>query len=189
MSNDAVFGIFSSSQFWLATPVLAALIKFAWEGASFLIALARRGLMARTGIYQIDLGSCLKDFPVPCTFGCLITRYGTDPYIRYMASERERDDGRLQNRVIVPLAVTLGQGTIELRLPVHRRIGTQFKCFAEIRSRDKLAKLTEALSRCDNIHDITKSSLQGKGRAYFLLSDFGVVETVEGFKNNIWLPV
>jgi|GEM_PF-3671970 len=55
---------------------------------------------------------------------CLVVRFGTDEYLRDMASDQERYEGRLRNRVI---AVEPGSEVVSL--PLHKRLGTQFKLY------------------------------------------------------------
>ncbi len=95
---------------------------------------------------------------------CLIVRYGTDLYFEKLASDQERYEGRLQNRILQNWVVerwaydnndrlTLLKGLRYLwyrlrgrrvidasaesiqtlfHLPIHERLGTQFKFFFEI---------------------------------------------------------
>lgn len=122
-------------------------------------------LSRRITRYGIDVG------PWPLDVGsvdnvklrCLLIRYGTDPYVERMASERDKYEGRLRNRVlhnrisIEPrrrsallrwaihwwrcrlLAYTpVKSGSTNIQgnflLPVHQRLGTQFKLFFQIRA-------------------------------------------------------
>jgi len=122
---------------------------------------------------------------------CLIIRYGTDRYIERLASDRDRQDGRLQNRVIdVPIEVNDdGSTTFRLRVPVHKRLGTQFKCFADVQDASKIDEVMVFLSNCENVVSPDRSSSPlHPHRIFFLLRAFDVVESVDGHSNNMCLP-
>jgi hypothetical protein len=131
-------------------------------------------------------------------FKCLIIRYGTDQYIQKMASEIDRQNGQLQNRIIDVRASSKSKdgGTeFTLALPVHSRMGTQFKCFAEVSNkvekaqRANLLKCTESFLASSNIAtDISMSSSEHEHRVFFLLNRFAAVTTVDGFQNNHCFP-
>lgn len=81
----------------------------------------------------VPLGGIDEDLAkLSCTSAslhCLVVRYGNDTYLRDMASDQEKYEGRLRNRVInVP---RLGSDT-KLLLPVHNRLGTQFKMYLSL---------------------------------------------------------
>lgn len=103
---------------------------------------------------------------------CLLVRYGTDLYFEKLASDQEKYEGRLQNRVLknrtairwkfdVKDRITLLKGlkyswrrvcgwniveedaewlTPVFKLPVHSRLGTQFKFFLEVAERGPRSK-------------------------------------------------
>lgn len=122
---------------------------------------------------------------------CLIIRYGTDPYVERLASDRERQDGRLQNRVIrLPIREHQdGSTTFRLRIPVHRRLGTQFKCFVDVGDPSKVQEVLAFLSKCPSISSPgCSSSPLHPQRIYFLLSTFDVVQSIDGHDNNMCFP-
>jgi hypothetical protein len=174
----------------LNTAILTIVISTVWTIVTNLFNRLRFWGMRRVRDYVVPLGPYHEDFAALVEFRCLIVRFGTDSYIRDMASEREKYDGRLQNRAI-RIGVRRhkdGQAEFELRLPVHRRLGTQFKCFAQVRNPDHVVKLIATLQGCDRIHDVSRSSSQFRERVYFLLKDFTAVETVDGLRNNMCFP-
>jgi len=174
----------------LNSSILTVVIRVAWAVASDILARVRQFRMRKAQTYTIPLGPYHPEFEGQVEFYCLLIRYGTDSYIRFMASDTEKYDGRLQNRVI-PISVSR-QGEagaqFEIRLPVHRRIGTQFKCFAEAKDPSKIPWLEGVLAQCDRVHDVSRSSSQFRNRLYFLLSDFGTTETVDEITNNMCFP-
>ena len=64
---------------------------------------------------------------------CLLVRYGTDLYFEKLASDQERYEGRLQNRLLHN-RVKSEEGWLQslFHLPIHSRLGTQFKFFLEV---------------------------------------------------------
>jgi len=111
---------------------------------------------------------------------CLLVRYGTDLYFEKLASDQEKYEGRLQNRVLRNRSIirwrfdrrdrfSLFKGlryawfrlrrwnvveedaewlTPVFKLPVHSRLGTQFKFFLEVvergpRSKGVMMKVTD----------------------------------------------
>jgi hypothetical protein len=131
-------------------------------------------------------------------FQCLVIRYGTDQYIEKMASDIDRQNGQLQNKVIdIKTKTDPGSKETEfsLALPVHSRLGTQFKCFADIdetlsrEDKDSLLNQLKAfLESTKIVSDVSISSSEHQHRVYFLLNRFGSVTTVDGFLNNHCFP-
>lgn len=174
----------------LNTAILTVVIRAVWTIATGLIDRIRFWGMRRVRDYAIPLGPYHEDFVGVVKFHCLVVRFGTDSYVRDMASDREKHDGRLQNRAI-PIGVRRhkqGQAEFELRLPIHRRLGTQFKCFAQVRDPGQVENLVATLQGCDRVYDVSRSSSQFRERVYFLLKDFTAVDTVDGIRNNMCFP-
>lgn len=122
---------------------------------------------------------------------CLIVRYGTDLYIEHLASDQERHDGRLQNRILkVPITLHPdGSTSFRLRIPVHRRLGTQFKCFVDVRDNSRTSDVLEFLSDCQSVVSADRSSSPlHPDRIYFLLRTFPTVKAIDGFENNMCFP-
>jgi hypothetical protein len=122
---------------------------------------------------------------------CLIIRYGTDLYVERMACDREKQDGRLQNRVLDIQIATHDDGSTSFRLsiPVHKRLGTQFKCFVDVKDGSKTSEVLEFLSGCPSIAspELSSSPLH-PNRLYFFLRDFHIVESIDKHKNNMCFP-
>lgn len=125
---------------------------------------------------------------------CLLVRYGTDQYIEHMASDAERYAGRLRNEIIdieVVKDATTSVVHFVLKLPVHQRMGTQFKCYVDVLDRSRHQAAIDFLNSSEYITDVTPSAgPSGEGRLYFLLQVAGctVVQTVDGFENNMCFP-
>ncbi len=119
----------------------------------------------------------------------LVVRYGTDDYLRGTASEADRQVGRTRYEVInMKLALSnVGEVTLSWSLPVHRRLGTQFRCYIDLREGGVGGDvLTGMLSHYDEIEILP--SEPNPQRAYFLLKRFRSITSAEGVKQNIVLP-
>ena len=180
----------------LSTGVLTAVAAFcgrmAWALASWVLRHIKQILSRTPKSHAVGLTKTKLPFePSVIRPKCLIIRYGTDPYIEKMASDSERYDGRLLNKIIeIPFSQNAdGSTNFTLKIPVHRRLGTQFKCFFEVTDEKKVPEVKEFLSACDTIlqPDISTSPFHNR-RIFFLLRDFAIVESVEGLKNNMCYP-
>jgi hypothetical protein len=123
-------------------------------------------------------------------FSCLHVRYGTDQYLSTLASDQEKFEGRLKNNVL-PIKLRFdnqGNALFSLSLPLHKRIGTQFKCFVTVAREEALASVQQFLADCDRIKDISVSKSIRSNRIYFLLDRFDEVKTVDGHTNNMVYP-
>ena len=123
-------------------------------------------------------------------FYCLIVRYGTDQYVSTLASDQEKYEGRLKNekREISINFDSSGNTILTLVLPVHKRMGTQFKCFVEAKNEELVEPAVKFLQDCDRIRDVSVSKSIHTNRIYFLIDSFGEATTIEGFKNNMIFP-
>src|SRR5262249_34917808 len=124
-------------------------------------------------------------------FFCLLVRYGTDQYIANLASDQEKHEGRLRNKVI-PMNISFddsGNACLHLDLPVHKRLGSQFKCFVDARSEQGLDSVRDILKSCGD--SIKVESLSGPSkkvksrRIYFLLDRFYETRTIDQLENNM----
>lgn len=180
----------SIKELLLNSAILAIVFRTVWGVFSEVTNHIRHIFSKRILSYEIDLGQYHPEFNGVIDFYCLLIRYGTDSYLQGLASERDKFDGRLQNKII-PIKVEesdSGNARFILSLPIHQRMGTQFKCFAEVRSSKDLEVASKALNACERIYDISKSSSQFKNRVYFLLKDFGTSKSVDGIENNVCYP-
>lgn len=123
-------------------------------------------------------------------FYVLAARFGTEEYLEKFASDEERAEGRWR-LAITKMPVRFdgkGDAFLVLKIPVHKFLGTQFKCFVAVRSGGEEAKLEQRLQhweallpRCKNIVDtaeppepnpIGRGGPQVHNRLYFLLNTF-----------------
>jgi hypothetical protein len=124
-------------------------------------------------------------------FHCLIVRYGTDDYLRHIASDQDRYEGRLQLKIrkINIDFDNSDRAIFSLKLPIHKRLGTQFKCFVVARSVDRVPAVISILKGCEHVSDVRKSASYFEVRIYFLVNHFTVVETITpNLKNNYIFP-
>jgi hypothetical protein len=165
----------------LAATLLTGLVKIVWELVGQALRWGRFHLNARVRVRKIDLGP-FDAIPARTRLRCLIVRYGTDPYIERLASDQEKFEGRLQNREIACSTSRTNDGRMigVVPLPVHRRLGTQFKCFFECETEDA----AKALLELPWLVEPSYSKFERLPRVWFLLEGYGPVETVDGFRNN-----
>lgn len=166
--------------------------RVSWSGAAVVLGWLHSWRLRTTQRHTVALARRQLPFDPrifkPC---CLIVRYGTDSYIEHLASDRERHDGRLQNRAIDVHVETHSDGSssFRLRIPVHKRLGTQFKCFVDVEDVSRTTDVLEFLEGCYSIVSAEHSSSPlHPHRLYFLLRDFDVVESIDGHKNNMCFP-
>jgi hypothetical protein len=174
------------------TSVLAFVCKLSWTAASECVRRLYAWSLRKPQQHRIVVAKTTVPFQkdVAEVF-CLIVRYGSDQYIEHMASDREKYDGRLLNEVVKVVVDRSVDGSVafSVDLPVHKRLGTQFKCYVDVHPDGPKDAVLEFLSSHDEISDVSASSgLKGGERIYFLLKKFATVTTVEGFKNNMCFP-
>ena len=120
----------------------------------------------------------------------LVIRYGSEDYLRAMAGEADRHAGRTRYDVInMKLALSpIGEVTLSWRLPIHRRLGTQFRCYIDVREGGTGGDvLTGMLSHYDEIA-VLATEVPNPARLYFLLKRFRVITGADGLKQNFALP-
>jgi hypothetical protein len=120
----------------------------------------------------------------------MVVRYGTDDYLRALAGEADRYIGRpryASSNMQLSLSSS-GEAILRWKLPVHRRLGTQFRCYIVTRQGgDGLSVLADILKHYDEI-EVLKSDLPERRHIYFLLAHFQIVTTAEGLRNNYTAP-
>jgi hypothetical protein len=136
-------------------------------------------------------------------FYVIAARFGTEEYLEKFASDEERAEGRWRLGVSkMPLRFDAnGEAFLLLKIPVHKYLGTQFKCFVAVRSDGDETKLEQRmqhwealLPRCKNVVDkaeppepdpIGRGGPQVHNRLYFLLSSFSTC--VVGTRRNYFI--
>jgi len=120
----------------------------------------------------------------------LVVRYGTDDYVRSLAGEADRHIGRPRHasRGMRLRLSASGEAILRWTLPVHRRMGMQFRCYVLTRKGGGgLAVLADILRHYDEI-EVLQPDLPERRRVYFLLKHFQGVTTAEGSRNNYVAP-
>ncbi|WP_264716265.1 hypothetical protein [Limobrevibacterium gyesilva] len=182
--------------FIMSVMLVTGLVWAVWNGLRLIGALAadmlevqsttQRIVIAR-GLTRHDYEQVRKGIRA---WHLLLVRYGNDDYLRSMAGEADRQVGR-PRYTIVPMRLALsptGEVTLKWSLPVHRRLGTQFRCYIEIRPGGSgPAVLTGMLKHYDEI-EVLDPEVESPTRAYFLLKRFRVVTTAEGVRQNFVSP-
>jgi hypothetical protein len=137
-------------------------------------------------------------------FYVIAARFGTEEYLEKFASDEERAEGRWR-LAITKMPVRFdgkGDAFLVLKIPVHKFLGTQFKCFVAVRSDGDEGKLEQRmrnwealLPRCKNIVEkaeppepetIGRGGPQVRNRLYFLLDTFSTC-AVGARRNNFIL--
>ncbi len=175
----------------IITSVVSFIGKLAWTAATELVWWIYRRSLRQPQKHKVVVANTTIPFEKGvATVKCLVVRYGTDQYIEHMASDREKHDGRLQNMVLPVHVNRNGQSvSFEVDLPVHKRLGTQFKCFVDVPMGGPAAEIKEFLASLPEIHEVSdSSSLDGGNRIFFLIKRFASVTTVDGFSNNMCFP-
>jgi hypothetical protein len=179
------------SQVMFGTAVVATVINVTWFVISnclrSLVRLSRRAVIPHHVVLgQVPREKFDKTLKPISRFYCLLVRYGTDSYIEKLASNEERQEGRLRLK-LVPVDVQFdetGNVFFLLKLPIHKRLGTQFKCFAAVEKMDEVKKVIGILEACKHVSDVKQSDSQYKNRIYFLLDHFAIVDSIDNIKNN-----
>ena len=137
--------------------------------------------LARCTVVILDSAGCIPDATGTgegdYRLFCLLVRHGRDEYLEKMASDQERYEGRLLNRVI-RITDLSAAGLATFELPVHRRLGTQFKLFIEGRDGDTVDRLVGAPCFFDGDRDGNK--------IWFLHQGFPIVDTLDDHRNNYY---
>src|SRR5262245_5493065 len=184
----------------VGTSLLTAIVNLTW----LLMRSIRRRLRGRTNTFRVrlvpraageatinranwhELSSSIHGFYV------IAARFGTEEYLEKFASDEERAEGRWRLAITkLPVRFDVkGNAFLVLKIPVHKLLGTQFKCFVAVRSDGDEEKLEQRmqnwealLPRCKNIVEkaeppepdpIGRGGPQVHNRLYFLLDTFSV---------------
>lgn len=161
----------------LLAPFIAFLIPIMWALAKIPIAYIHELIMRKQSLIKIDLRLDTELAKLEnVRFFCLIIRYGTDSYIKDMASNNEKYDGRLRNTVIEG---SLENGQLIYRIPLHKRIGTQFKCFLETPTKEAVDQIMKNRDIYKNISDLSFSCSNNRNRIFFILKGHGTTKSVD----------
>lgn len=192
---DTLAARIGTLELYLDATLLVALAGIVWTVASRVTQEIYFKLALRTRKFEFLLTA---DEGVPEnieSLNLLFIRYGNDTYLTNLASDQEKYHGRLRNKVIKVLdRPPESAQPIRVNINVHRRLGTQFKFFIEVRGDPQAA--IDYLTKHDTISDISSRERPAirlgevpRHRIFFLVDRLDVVETVDGFKNNFIFPV
>jgi len=120
----------------------------------------------------------------------MVVRYGTEEYLRLLAGEADRNIGRPRHSssgMKISLSAS-GEAILSWSLPIHRRLGTQFRCYILTRKGGAgFSVLADILKHYDEI-EVLQPDLPERKRIYFLLSHFPEIASAEGVRNNYIAP-
>jgi hypothetical protein len=106
-----------------------------------------------------------------------------------VASDREPFQGRQQLKVL-PTTMAFDaddRAIFTLKLPIHKSLGTQFKCFAEARSVAQVPAVIAALEECEQARCVKQSDSYKPTRVYFLLDRFVAIDTINAEAQNNYI--
>jgi hypothetical protein len=185
------------SKILFGSAVITTVINVTWFVISSCLNFIARRMHLRVKSHQFVLGEGITRAKYEAliqnisAFHCLLIRYGTDDYIIQMASDRERYEGRQRLKVLPISAASDADDRVifTLKLPVHKSLGTQFKCFAEARSVEQVPAVIASLQKCEHASEVKQSDSYKRTRVYFLLDQFIAIDTINaGVKNNYIFP-
>ena len=179
---DVTVASFLAMMVWFSLKFLGQFITDALE-----IQTTRHRLVIARGLTRHDFDQVRKAIR---GWKLLLVRFGSDEYLRGSAGEADRNVGRpryTSSSMKLSLSPT-GEVLLSWGLPVHRRLGTQFRCFIDTRKGDMgPSVLTGMLKHYDEI-DVIESEVVEPTRVYFTLRRFPVVTTSEGIRQNLVRP-
>lgn len=168
-------------------PLMAFLIPIMWELAKIPIFYIKELKMKTLSILKVDLKLNTELTKLEnIKFKCLLVRYWTDNYIKDMASDSEKYDGRLRNNLIDWVILN---NQLNYKIPLHNRIWTQFKCFLETKTKEEAEQIMKDKDKYETIYDLSLASDLSKNRIFFLLKNYWTTETIDWFKNNMIFPI
>jgi hypothetical protein len=183
----------------VVTAALTFVAGLAWAGLQLMVRWVRFHVSSplvrcSIGMKAIDdaLRQCGPGKNYRFDLYCLVVRFGTDDYIERIASDQERYEGRLQNHVIhIDEFETQGEArAARFNLPVHRRLGTQFKLFIKAQSPAEAVELAKL--PCFHLPGADGEPARGNDadgdKIWFFHPDFPTVRTVEKLANNMFYP-
>jgi hypothetical protein len=168
--------------------MMTVVVRLLWSSTSSLILRVREVLDSPVRLCTIALAGW-DDVPGAVQWKCLVVRFGTDAYLMHLASEQERFEGRLRNKVVpvetrnVPLLLGIERHVIgTFKLPVHRRLGTQFKLFFEVPTE----RIAERIAKSSAFLETSIDKSTRPIRVWVVARQFGHTKSVEGYTNNFW---
>ena len=181
--------VLGSLDFWLNSAFLIAMTRVLWT-------VVQRA--TEWAIFAASIRTKLATFTIPAQASrpeeikackIIFVRYGNDQYLKELASDQEKNHGRLRNKVYPVDVIEQADGSvlIQFKIRIHVRLGTQFKLFVDVEG--DIAPVVAYLESHDNVSEVSPSLRPDKTRVFFLVNDFPVTTTVEGFENNIIWPV
>jgi hypothetical protein len=117
-----------------------------------------------------------------------IVKFGTDEYLSTLASELEKFDRRLRNK-IRPATWDNENLSLLTMVPLHKFLGTQFKFFLTAPSFAEAEQIVSTLKECPNVSDCDISMDSTGFNVYFLSTQFATTTTIDKFKNNFLSPI
>lgn len=177
--------------FSIQTLVLTLVVRVGWFLGNLLIEWIILRASQRVTKHQFEFGN-YSDYPTSnLTIQHLLVRFGKDEYLRDLASDRERITGRLQLKTRKASIVKNADGSARIKttIPIHKRLGTQFKFFVDVHDPARTEEVCEYIRGLPNVVEASISDSALKNRIYLLLDTFDTAQTVDGPVNNFLYPL
>jgi hypothetical protein len=170
---------------WVVWTILRSLLAMAADLVE--VGSARQRIVVARGLTAHDVEQIRRGIRA---WRVLVIRHGSDDYLGRMAGEADRQAGRARHDVIgMRLSHTSGgEVVLSFRLPVHRRLGTQFLCFAEPRDPEAGSNIVGDMLRLYDEIEAIPSETAAPRRLYFLLRCFPIVTAADGARRNFAMP-
>ena len=182
---------FTTEVLWATALVWSAwtVLRLAFVGAAdfFEVGSQKQSIVIARGLTKHDFEQVRKGVRA---WRLLVVRHGSDDYLRAMAGEADRHAGRTRYEVITMKLALSATGEVKLSwsLPVHRRMGTQFRCFIEVRPGGAGGDMLSGMLRHYDEIEVLPAEVPNPTRVYFLLKRFRVLTAADGTKQNFALP-
>ena len=177
--------MFTTGLVWMVWSILRYVFTTASE--MFDVVSSKQRIVIARGLTRHDFEQVRKGIRA---WHLLLVRHGSDDYLRTMAGEADKQAGRTRYDTIkMKLSLSaIGEVILQWSLPVHRRLGTQFRCYIDIRAGGAGGEvLTGMLRHYDEI-EVLPSEVASPIRVYFLLKRFRTIPSADGGRQNFVLP-
>ena len=179
-SITVILAAFWACMVWFTLKLIGSMLTDAVEVAS-----SKRRIVIARGLTRHDYEQIRKGIRA---WNLLVVRYGTESYLSGQAAEADRQIGRPRYSTLRMKLSHTGNGEVTLSwsLPLHRRLGTQFRCYIALR--DKGADMLAGMLKHYDEIEVLDPEVEDPTRIYFLLKRFPIVTTPEGIRQNVAYP-
>jgi len=181
----------NNSIFWQGTLVGLISYKLLEKGIFKLLDEFRIFLSTKKKDIHFVVDNVDSDLSNYIIFGYNLVRYGTDEFLEKTATENEKNDAKLQNKVIRAKSsydIINRNEKVLISLRIHKKFGVQFKIFVDVLDIERVDEVKSLLEQNDSFDDVKISNQIERKKIYFLLKEFSETTTPEGIRNNFIYP-